>query len=485
MNKWIDIVYDLEIFVNFFSCAITPLDPHDNTEWTYEISERRNDGPVLVNALRSGYFRRMYGFNILNFDSPLLHLMMKLVDQGLPALEICQRIKALAQEIITTRSRWEHRVHWKEEVVKQVDLFLIHHFDNPARSTSLKTLEFNMRARRVQDLPFPHDTVLTPLQMDVVRDYGLNDIRETKRFAHETREMIEFREKLGVKHLNDNDTKIGKSFFIDALEKRKPGSCYDENRRPRQTWRAQIPLADTVFPWIAFEDPAAAAVLDRLKSTTLRADEIEISEKGSAKVATKGVFKDLNATINGFKFVFGTGGLHGSVSQRIVKSDSYWAIVDLDVTAYYPSIAIVNGIYPEHLGPEFVAVYAELKADRVAAKIAGDMVKSDALKLANNGVYGDSNNIYSPFYDPKYTMTITINGQLMLVKLAEQLMKVDGLEVIQANTDGLTFRLPRHQLGYAEKICEWWERGTGMELECNFYSRLIIRDVNSYIAQYE
>ena len=37
------------------------------------------------------------------------------------------------------------------------------------------------------------------------------------------------------------------------------------------------------------------------------------------------------------------------------------------------------------------------------------------LKLALNSVYGDSNNKYSVFYDPKYTMNITINGQLSLV----------------------------------------------------------------------
>jgi hypothetical protein len=480
----IDTVYDCEIFINFFSCGVTPLDPLDNTEWIYEISERRNDGPVLVRALRSGYWRRMYGFNNLNFDSPLLHLMVKLVDQGVPAVEICRQVKGLAQLIITSRSRWEHRVHWKEELVKQVDLYLIHHFDNPARATSLKTLEFNMRSEHVQDLPFPHDTVLAPWQMDIVRQYNANDIRETKRFAHASRDMIEFRDKLGIKHLNSNDTKIGKSFFIDALEERNPGSCYDDNRKPRQTWRAQIALADTVFPWVRFEQPAANAVLDRLKSTTLRADEIEISEGGTAKVATKGVFKGLTATIDGFTFVFGTGGLHGSVSNRIVKADAIYELVDVDVEAYYPSIAIVNRVFPEHLGPEFVTVYAELKKQRVDAKIAKDMVKSDALKLANNGVYGDSNNIYGPFYDPKYTMTITINGQLMLVMLAEQLLKVRGLEIIQANTDGLTLRFPRTQRAHFDALCEWWQRGTGMVLEEKRYEAMWIRDVNSYIARY-
>lgn len=482
----IDVVYDVECFPNFFSCGVTPLAENDHTVWMYEVSSRRNDAAVLAYALRSGYWRRMFGFHILNYDSPLIHALVRMVEYGVTTCgaAMAAALKALSNEIIASGNRWSHRVHWRDELARQVDLFLIHHFDNVSRMTSLKTLEFNMRASRVQDLPFHHETVLEPWQMEVVRDYNVNDITETKRFAHASREMIEFRDKLGDKFLNANDTKIGKSFFIDALEKRQPGICYDHERKPRQTWRSSVPLSDVIFPWIRFERPETAAVLDRLKSTTLRPDELKISDSGVAKIETKGVFKNLTATVDGFTFVFGTGGLHGSIERRIVKADATHEIADIDVTAYYPSIAIVNRAYPEHLGPSFVDVYRELKEDRVAAKRAGDMVKSDALKLANNGVYGDSNNMFGPFYDPKYTMTITVNGQLMLVMAAEQFLKVPGLEILQANTDGMTLRFPRAQRPYFDAICQWWQKCTGMELEEAQYEAMWIRDVNSYIARY-
>ena len=65
------------------------------------------------------------------------------------------------------------------------------------------------------------------------------------------------------------------------------------------------------------------------------------------------------------------------------------------------------------------------------------------LKLALNGVYGDSNNVFSVFYDPLFTMSITLNGQLLLCLLAENLMEnVPGLKIIQCNTDGITVRIP-------------------------------------------
>lgn len=477
-------VYDTEVFPNFFSCCVIPLAKDDPTNWTYEISERRNDALIFVNALTSGYWSRMYGFNSLNFDSPLIHALVGWVNAGeLDALTLCRRLKALAQEIIEGGSRWAHRVHWKDELSQQVDLYLIHHFDNFARSTSLKALQCAMRSRRVQDLPFHHTTVLAPWQMDIVRDYNLNDSRSTRDFVHESMPMIEFREKLGAKHLNDNDTKIGKSFFISALEKKQPGICYID-RKPRQTWRASVPLADCIFPWIKFEHPALNAVLDRLKSTTLGADEIKIAESGSSKVETKGVFKDLYADVDGFRYDFGTGGLHGSVKNRIISADGFYEIADIDATAFYPSIAIENKVYPEHLGPGFVDVYAFLRNDRVTAKKAKDFIKSDALKLANNGVYGDSNNIYGPFYDPKYTMTITLNGQLMLSMLGEQLRKIPGLEIIQANTDGMTVRFPRANRAAFDRVCDWWQRMTQIRLEEKQYQRMWIRDVNSYIGHF-
>src|SRR5699024_7429724 len=106
------------------------------------------------------------------------------------------------------------------------------------------------------------------------------------------------------------------------------------------------------------------------------------------------------------------------------------------------------------------------------------------LKLALNGVYGDSNNQYSPFYDPQYTMSITINGQLLLCMLAEALMQADAVQMIQINTDGLTIRCPRNLQPWVQQVQAWWEKMTSLELEAAEYSRMFIRDVNNYVAEY-
>jgi DNA polymerase elongation subunit (family B) len=205
--------------------------------------------------------------------------------------------------------------------------------------------------------------------------------------------------------------------------------------------------------------------------------------KAQSITETKGVFTDLSARVNGFDFVFGLGGIHGSVTSEVIESDIDRVIVDLDVTSYYPSLAIKNGFFPAHLGKEFCAIYAKLFEQRKGYPKSSP--ESAMLKLALNGVYGDSNNQFSVFYDPLYTMTITLNGQLLLCMLAETLMQIDGLRLLQVNTDGLTVSIPRVNKDMLDAARMVWENATKLQLEEATYKRMSIRDVNNYLAEYD
>ena len=158
---------------------------------------------------------------------------------------------------------------------------------------------------------------------------------------------------------------------------------------------------------------------------------------------------NLNVVVDGFRFDFGTGGIHGSIESKIAKETRSYAIVDADVSSMYPNIGIANRVYPEHLSERFCDIYEDVYNQRKSYPKGS--TENAMLKLALNGVYGDSNNEYSPFYDPKYTMTITINGD------------------------------KRQQY---DEICEAWQKQVGLQLEFADYSKMIIRDVNNYIAVY-
>jgi hypothetical protein len=468
----LDYVYDEETYPNVFTCAISH--PASGHCVVFEISERRNDTIALIETiyrLRDNGCR-MIGFNNVSFDYPVLHFIIT-HSATITVADIYA--KAVAIINASDQERFAHTVWDNDMIVPQVDLFKIHHFDNKAKSTSLKMLEFNMRSKSIMELPYPPGTYLTSEQIDHLIVYNKKDVEETEKFYIESLPLIKFREELSAKYgrnfLNHNDTKIGKDYFIMRLEEEMPGSCFhyvNGKRKPRQTPRASIALRDIIFPYVSFKHPELQRVHKWLNDQVI--------------TETKGAFDKLNCTVDGFQFDFGTGGIHGSIPSTIVYSDNEYAIYDLDVTSFYPSLAIANRLFPEHLSSNFCDIYADVKAQRMTYDKGTP--ENAMLKLALNGTYGDSNNHYSPFYDPQYTMTITINGQLLLAMLSEWVMTIPGLQMIQANTDGITVRCPRKFKPLLDAYGAYWQLVTGLELEEAVYDRMFIRDVNNYIAEY-
>jgi hypothetical protein len=284
-------VFDLETYPNTFTInaqhAWLPI------EWSFEISDWRNDSRAIIDFVQwlGSRQARMVGFNSIGFDYPILHTLCRMGQSD--AHTLYQKAMAIigAQNsasdigVLESESRWLHSVKPTDRLVRQVDLFKVHHFDNKARSTSLKALEFVMRLPNISDLPFPVGTTLTQDQVQVLKDYNLDDVEATKRFYRESRDMLRFRQELAVKYPgrdwpNFNDTKIGKEYFTMRLEE-SGVACYDygpNGRQPRQTRRPSIALRDAILPWIRFENPDFQRVLDWLREQTI--------------TETKGVFKD-------------------------------------------------------------------------------------------------------------------------------------------------------------------------------------------------
>ena len=82
-----------------------------------------------------------------------------------------------------------------------------------------------------------------------------------------------------------------------------------------------------------------------------------------------------------------------------------------------------------------------------------------------------------------YTMKTTVNGQLLLCMLSEQLMtRIPGAQMLQINTDGMTIKYKKIYKNLMSSICREWEATTNLELEHALYSMMVIKDVNNYIA---
>lgn len=569
-----DFIYDLETFPNIFTACFVYANGKGLR--VFEISDRKDEADELLeflrNVKRTGC--RMVAFNNINFDYPILHYIL---EKAKKAFKLGKKVKYSAKEIYgvamslinkSPDDRFGSKIKDSDVIIPQVDLFLVHHFDNRARSTSLKMLEFTMRSDNIQDLPFPVGTVLNSDQMDVLIKYNKHDVTETLKFYKYSYDALKLREELtelfGFDCTNFNDTKIGKQLFINSIEKEKPGSCYTQTERGRkinQTKREYIQIKDCIFPYVKFERPEFQAILDwfnkqtitetkgafsdideynlgdvakyaemtvkrkkfkqkptdsetqefisehgkgwieieELKATEYLFDsegnhvmEQQLDEFGNPKGKPKkkrtpklsywgcwNVAETLNVVVEGLRYDYGLGGIHAA------KTGVHRGTVDrplktYDVASYYPNMAIANNIAPAHLGKAFCVTYSKLYQMR-KEQPKGSAANA-ALKLALNGVYGDSGNEFSPLYDPQYTMSITVGGQMLLSMLIEQLIIKCNAEVVMANTDGFEFFVNSEMILLSEQCVKEWEDLTKLQMEGGTYSTMFINNVNHYIA---
>ena len=78
-------------------------------------------------------------------------------------------------------------------------------------------------------------------------------------------------------------------------------------------------------------------------------------------------------------------------------------------------------------------------------------------------------------------MKIRINGQLLLLMLAEKLTQV-GCRIIQANTDGLFVLFKKDNYQQVNTICRNWEQLTKLTLEEERFEAMYQYAINDYIA---
>ena len=194
---------------------------------------------------------------------------------------------------------------------------------------------------------------------------------------------------------------------------------------------------------------------------------------------TKNQFKEV-VLYGGVKYEFGLGGIHGTCGSGVFRSDDEGDLILVDVSSYYPNLAIQNRFYPQHLSENFCDVGDKLYQQRMKAKQTGDKQMVGAIKLALNGaLFGKSNDQYSPMYDTKFMLDITINGQLLLCMLAERITD-SGIKIIQINTDGILVKVTKAKRVLLDSMCQKWEKLTKLKLDYDFFKVIVQRDVNNY-----
>lgn len=476
-------VYDLESLSNIFTYTGYRL--KEDQYYQFCICDWRNDLEPLINHLKTEHLMQV-GFNNEDYDYPLLHYLLNSYDifQTSRGQTVAQALYNKSQDIISSDFS---SIKYEEKIIPQIDLYRIWHLRH--RGCSLKDLEFAMRMENIEDMPINHTTWCKPGDEEIILAYNLNDVKATTNFFNLTigktdnqlykgKNQIELRlklmEKFKINCLNYPDVRLGES-IITKLYAQAANQSIAKLKNMQTTARSSINLADCIPSWANFKTKEFNDIKHKFQSTIITQIKDSFDE---------------SIYFRGNKLDYGVGGLHSS-KVGIFNSDDEYIIVDQDVSSLYPSLGVTLKLYPEHLGPIFTDIYKNnivdvRLAEKAKPKELRDNVIIEGYKKAANAIYGKSNEENSIFYDPLYTAKITVGGQMFISLWIETLYRfIPEFELIQANTDGLTYKIPRSQLNNIDVVTRWMTKLTGLQIENNYYSKMIIRDVNNYIAQYE
>lgn len=478
-------VYDIEVFQNIFHCSVK------NTEtgeiYKFEISERRNQLRELVKFFKQvdsyikwGDFYTtdleikseviFCGYNNLHYDNPIVNYIIEYEDKLMSynVATICSSIFNLSRTITTsTEDDIEAWKHWKYQIWFDTFDLLTMLYSNKLR-VGLKEIQVTMQYPNVQEFVCDWSKPLLLEDFDNMIDYNINDIESTAELLNRCKKDIDLRiaieDEYGVRVLSKDGVNIGMKILTQKYLEKTGLTWWDiEGLRSPMDY---IPLKDVILPFIKYDSPILQRVLDDMKSQI-----VSPGRKGYEN----------NFIFNGLRYTVGVGGIHSKNDPEIIIPKEDEMLIDIDVASLYPSMLIEYKFYPKHLGPEFLEVYSQIKDERIEAKHNGDKVKNETLKLALNGLSGNLQNQHNFCYSPFAVMQIRINGQLLLLMLAERLTQI-GCRIVQANTDGLFVLLKKSIYEQANKICQEWEQLTRLTLEEERFEAMYQYAINDYIA---
>lgn len=475
--------YDIECLINFFS--ITFKNRETKEVLVFYIHESDDQLNALYDFLdNKGIY--LVGVNCLNYDSQLLELLLSKKKDWywtFPDIkEIIDTIYNWSQEIIS--SLFPKYPEWKL-TFKHLDLIAVWHFLNRAKMTSLKAVEVAIRFKNVQDMPFSHTHYVTKEEIPSILGYNLNDVNATEEWYWITKGVTELplykgkdkialrnsiQKEYNIKCLNYNDIKIGDEINKQAYISLSGNDWSDIKQL--KTIRERIIVKDIIASFINFKTSKFNGILDYLKSKVITNTK-------------NGISKTIKLNDN-LVLVLKQGGLHTEDKPKIFNSDDKFTIVDFDVDSFYPSTILLLKLYPEHLGKEWLQGYEKMYHQRIFAKKNRKVDKkyetiNEALKLSLNGSYGKTGEERSWQFDPLVTMSVTVNCQLFIMMIVEELI-TRFFNVISCNTDGVTVLCENERVEELREIFNQFTLNYKYTFEETIYKKLVRTSINDYIA---
>lgn len=275
--------------------------------------------------------------------------------------------------------------------------------------------------------------------------------------------------------------------FIEKFYSEMSG-LHPSQWKGKKTERKAMAFKKVIFDFINFKTELLQKLLREMK-------EVVVFSIGKDAFSRE-------VSINNGVYTIATGGLHSkdipgalysnwptddasSTGEQSQKSLNRFKYVHWDISSFYPSIMVQYGVAPAHLDQKvFVKLIKWIRDTRVTAKhTKGDIdgvpanILAAVLKIVINAIYGKLGFEHGDLCDRLAVLKVTINGQLMIMMLCEEL-ELNGIEVISANTDGIVVKLYENKVDTFNTIANNWKKLTGLDADSEEYKCYINRDID-------
>ena len=452
------IIFDFEVYPNWNHVSLLK----DGT-W-FQFNSPIDKG-ALAEVIKN---ETLVGFNNRNYDNIILAAVL----MGFSTKRIYQLSKDLIRSV---HHSWQIReAYGLVDLTKHPTLDFIDLQPLVAGRVGLKLLGARMHHPKLQELPYDPDSEVDTKQQKILAEYCKNDCLITEKLYALLKPQLVLRADMGDKYDVDlrssGDASIAEKVILAEYAKSTGVNAV-------QVKKSIVTQNENQYKAPAFIKPITPVVKQLLQD--MESSVYQLSASGHPVLPE--LLKDRVISIGDRSFKIGLGGLHSIDNSGMYTVDDDHIIVDVDVTSYYPAILIQTGWYPPQMSSQFSSIFKTLVDDRIAAKKAGNTTDAYSLKIVVNSTFGKTGDQYSALYAPELTIGITLTGQLALLMLIER-MEQGGLDVISANTDGVTVRIRKDDDNLLKQVCSAWEQATGFNLERSDYKLLAQRDVNAYIA---
>lgn len=471
------IFFDLEVYPNLFLAVFyDPTTKEYKTFVIWEFGELRiSQLKELKSYLSSNKESYFVGYNSLGYDMQILTAIINY------NYKLNEEIKEFNDRLI--ESKWPI---YKEDKLcnKTIDLMLINNYGPmSAKSTSLKKLEFNLRKKKIQDLPYHfNDEITSETQLQEIIKYCKYDVEVTVDVFRLTKELIkmrvEFGKEQGIDVLNSPEPDLAKKFVYRELSKYM--NIEEKEFKALRSYHNEIYVKDLILPFIKFTKSHYQDILDFYNGLKL-VPTLKSSIDSNKKVISLKNAISKTITYDGLETVYGSGGIHASVSGGVYQENEEYMITTADFTSYYPHLQFIHDCIADHIPSELYSklikfLFSERK------KYPKSNPLNYAYKILINLLYGLSNSEYSALYDTKATLKTTINGMLSISMIADKVYDVPNAKILMKNTDGLEIYHLRTDKEQIESILLSVSELINIPIEIGYYKKMIIRDVNNYIA---